>query len=261
MTVSRKQLIEIVKEVASSHLMPHFQKVSRQYKGDGSIVTQADLDVQTALTQTLTEHAPEIAMLGEEMTASAQQAIIDAGHAFWCLDPIDGTSNFASGLPCFCISLALIQGQQVTLGIVYDPVREECFSAERGQGAWLNEAPLLLPDLSLTLKQCLALIDYKRLPSHIAKNLIDDKPFGSHRSLGSVALELCWLAAGRAQLYFHAKQHLWDYAAAELILREAGGTSQGLDKLPDIHLGNYASVAATTAPLFEDWYSYLKQQW
>jgi myo-inositol-1(or 4)-monophosphatase len=62
------------------------------------------------------------------------------------------------------------------------------------------------------------LIDYKRLPSHIAKNLIDDKPFGSHRSLGSVALELCWLAAGRAQLYFHAKQHLWDYAAAELIL-------------------------------------------
>src|SRR5690606_12906787 len=126
---------------------------------------------------------------------------LNSGEALWCLDPIDGTSNFASGMPFFSISLALIEKGEVTLGVVYDPVMNECFSAKKGAGAWLNGQRLNAEISGLALNQTLAIIDFKRLPKSLCQRLVDEKPYGSQRSLGSIALELCWLAAGRAQLY------------------------------------------------------------
>ena len=212
--------------------MPLFNSVKRSYKADGSVVTIADQLLQQRLTDLLADFYPGSMMLGEEMPAEQQQTSMQTDKPLWVLDPIDGSSNFAAGMPFFSVSLALIQGGKVSHGLVYDPVLDECFTAAVGKGAWLNGQPLKAEVSGLGLSQSLALIDYKRLPPTLAARLVKEKPYGSQRSLGSIALELCWLAAGRAHLYLHAQQHLWDYAAAQLIVSEAGAFACTLQNEP-----------------------------
>lgn len=252
-------LQQIIRETSASILLPHYHHVSRQYKPDGSVVTVADTDVQTALTSSLKQAYPDIDLMGEEMTSSEQQALLDSNRPFWCLDPIDGTSNFATGMPYFSVSLALFEKGQVQLGIVYDPIRDECFSAIKGQGAWLNGRPLQRQTVGLKLSQTIALVDFKRLPRHVSSRLLTDLPFGSQRNLGSIALELSWIAAGRAHIYLHGSQNLWDYAAAELIVRESGAYIQSME--PTIRqtasLVKRSACAAVDEPLFDEWVNYL----
>lgn len=259
MEINFEQIKEIVITTAQTELLHRFNTVTRNYKNDGSIVTEADLVMQAKLTEALQAVYPDIGFLGEEMTPQQQQMLLDSQQAIWCVDPIDGTSNFAAGLPYFCVSLALIVNQQVILGIIYDPIRDECFSAQLGQGAYLNEQQLIRHKLALKMQNTLALIDYKRLPSKMANRLIVDKPYGSQRSLGSIALELCWIASGRAHLYLHGKQQLWDYAAAQLILSEAGANALTLEgeSLFDNSLTSKSTVAAACPDLFQQWYQYL----
>lgn len=246
-------------ETVQQHLMPLFNKVSRQYKRDGSIVTVADQSMQQVLTDVLHREFPDIRLLGEEMSTAEQVELLSGNEALWCLDPIDGTSNFASGMPFFSISLALIEKGEVTLGLVYDPVMQECFSAKKGAGAWLNGSPLKAEISALPLNQTLAIIDFKRLPKTLAQKLVDEKPYGSQRSLGSIALELCWLAAGRAQLYLHGRQQIWDYAAAQLIVKEAGAFACTLDNEPvfSCSLIPRSTCAASDENLFAAWRDYL----
>lgn len=246
-------------ETVQQHLMPLFNKVSRQYKHDGSIVTVADQSMQQVLTDVLHREFPNIRLLGEEMSTAEQVELLSGNEALWCLDPIDGTSNFASGMPFFSISLALIEKGEVTLGLVYDPVMKECFSAKKGAGAWLNGSPLKAEISALPLNQTLAIIDFKRLPKTLAQKLVEEKPYGSQRSLGSIALELCWLAAGRAQLYLHGRQQIWDYAAAQLIVKEAGAFACTLDNEPvfSCSLTPRSTCAASDENLFAAWRDYL----
>ena len=259
MNVDLQQLQQLVRTIASTCLLPRFSNVQRHYKKDGSIVTEADKMMQAKLTAGLAELYPHIALLGEEMTPEQQQALIDSGQPIWCLDPIDGTSNFAAGLPFFSVSLALIENARVTYGVVFDPVRDECFAAAHGQGAWLNGEPLVAQTTGLKLKQAIALIDFKRLPSQMAAKLVTDLPFGSQRNLGSIALELCWLAAGRGHVYLHGNQHIWDYAAADLIVAEAGAYSSSLEgeTLFTNSLAPRSSCAAVDEALFTSWKHYL----
>ncbi|NOQ81951.1 MAG: inositol monophosphatase [Methylophaga sp.] len=259
MNIDLKRLKDIVISASKAELLPRFNTVERAYKPDGSVVTEADLVMQEQLTSRLKEAYPDIELLGEEMTVEQQQSLLDSGKALWCLDPVDGTSNFATGLPYFSVSLALIEKGVVTLGIVYDPIRDECFSAQLGQGAYLNEQSLSSRNTGLSLQRAIALIDFKRLKSSLATQLVTELPYGSQRSLGSIALELCWLAAGRGHIYLHAKQHLWDYAAALLILREAGGHACTLEGklLSDNQLAPCSTIAALDQSLFTQWCHYL----
>jgi myo-inositol-1(or 4)-monophosphatase len=261
MDIDRQQLQNIVREVAQSTLLPLYNNVQREYKKDGSIITRADKAVQQALTQRLAKICPEVLLLGEEMTAQQQQTLLDSGKPLWCLDPVDGTSNFAAGLPFFSVSLALIEAGEVKAGIVLDPVRNELFAAVRGQGAWLNDEPLIAGETGLHLKRSIAFIDFKRLPDSLATRIVSDKPYASQRNLGSIALELCWLAAGRGHIYLHGSQHIWDYAAADLILSEAGGyaaTLQG-DQPFSRTLQPRSTYAAIDHNLFEQWQRYLAE--
>lgn len=246
-------------DTAQQHLMPLFTTVSRHYKHDGSVVTVADKMMQQKLTEVLQRDFPHIKLLGEEMTVAQQTEVLANNDALWCLDPIDGTSNFASGMPFFSISLALIEKGEVTLGLVYDPVMDECFAAKKGGGAWLNGRPLKAEISGLTLDHTLAFIDFKRLPKTLAQRLIDEKPYGSQRSLGSIALELCWLAAGRAQLYLHGRQQIWDYAAAQLILHEAGAFACTLENetVFSRSLEPRSTCATSDENLFSAWRDYL----
>lgn len=261
MDIDRQQLQSIVREVAQNTLLPLYNNVQREYKKDGSIITRADKAVQLALTERLAGICPEVLLLGEEMSAEQQQTLLDSGKPIWCLDPVDGTSNFATGLPFFSISLALIESGEVKAGIVLDPVRDELFAAVRGQGAWLNDIPLQAEETGLQLKRSIAFVDFKRLPKALSSRIVGDKPYGSQRNLGSIALELCWLAAGRGHIYLHGSQHIWDYAAADLILAEAGGYAATLQgDAPFSHsLQPRSTYAAIDQQLFEQWRQYLAE--
>jgi len=226
------ELSSLVRTVAQEEILPRFnsQTFDQQTKRDGSVVTEADNAVQQRIASLLQDRWPEIAFLGEEMAAHEQHKMIQS-NAVWCLDPLDGTSNFTSGIPFFGVSLALIMGQQQKLGLIYDPVRDESFTAIKDQGCWLNGKALSSATLhtGLTeLKHMIAVVDLKRLRGSVLTSLVTEHPFRSQRNFGSCALEWCWLAAGRFQLYIHGGQKLWDYAAGALILEEAGGVTTTL---------------------------------
>lgn len=241
--------------------LPHRCHIRRHHKADGSIVTEADLVMQQRIRAALQDAWPQYAFLGEEMThAEQEQALGNLDQGVWCLDPLDGTNNFASGIPYYAVSLAFLRTDGVQLAIVYDPSREECFSARRGQGAWLNDQPLRADPATLTLRETLALVDFKRLPADLVARLAQRPPYASQRSFGAVALDWCWLACGRVQLYLHGGQKLWDYAAGQLILQETGGRSIALDGRSVFQAGlqTRSAVAALDPELFKAWCAWLQ---
>jgi len=262
MEINLSHLQDIIVTASREEILPRFNAVKRNYKPDGSIVTEADLIMQNRLSEMLRQAYPDITLLGEEMPAEQQQSLLSSGKPIWCLDPIDGTSNFASGIPYFSVSLALINNGQVTHGLVYDPILDECFSAQINQGAKLNNQPLIAQQTNLALKKTIALIDFKRLSHQLATKLITEWPYASQRSFGSIALELCWIAAGRGHIYLHGKQQLWDYAAAQLILSEAGCFACTLEgnaiTIPT--LTAQSTLAAVDESLFKEWQHYLNVQ-
>ncbi len=236
-----------------------------ELKADGSWVTAVDLAVQQAMREWLGSAFPRIGFLGEEMSAEEQAAAWQtcvAGDALlWVVDPLDGTSNFRAGFPVFSLTLALFAQGRVIAGLVYDPLRDELFHAQFGQGAYLNDTRLnTAQHPTLPLNRCLAAVDFKRLPKPLAARLAAEPPFASQRSIGSVALDWCWLATGRVQVYLHGKQSLWDYAAGQLIAFEAGARSAHLAGEPDAPnatatLTPRSALAALTAPLLDEWLS------
>ena len=257
-------LCHLLRAAARSEILPRFQHPDARAKADGSLVTAADVGTQAFILAELRDRFPGVPVLGEEMTAQEQGALLAGAQGnIWCLDPLDGTSNFAGGFPFFGISLALLEGGQARMGLVLDPVRDECFAAERGVGAWLNGQPLRGAPATDALKDALALVDIKRLPAELLMCLGGDAPYRSQRSLGAVALEWCWLAAGRAQLYLHGGQRLWDWAAGRLIASEAGVQSlllsPGGGKVPvDLSLEPCMAVAAANPALLEQWTAWLR---
>ena len=147
----------------------------------------------------------------------------------------------------------------MSLGIVYDPIRDECFVASREQSANLNDETLLLTPSGLALKQTTALIDFKRLDASLATRLATEIPYASQRSFGSVALDWCWLAAGRCHIYLHGRSNLWDYAAGEFIFRKAGGFACTLDGDPvfTCSLSPRSSLGAVDEGLYRAWTGWL----
>jgi myo-inositol-1(or 4)-monophosphatase len=186
---------EIIRSASASSLAIYYQRSTADYKSDGSIVTEADLAMQQALTTALAERYPGVAMLGEEISEATQLEVINSSDDYWCLDPVDGTTNFHATVPLFSISLGLISAGEVKLGIVYDPNRDEFFSAIKGQGLWINGARVAAPDQPHELGNCIAFIDFKRLTDAISTSLVLDTPYKSQRNIGTCALECCCTVA------------------------------------------------------------------
>lgn len=255
------RLARLVKEIADRELPAHFGCRSASRKDDGSLVTVFDQRMQDALGEALHREWPGYAVLGEEMSDTAQrQALAQRGEGVWCVDPLDGTSNFASGVPYYAVSVALLLGDGVEMGVVYDPARHECFTAARHRGAWCNGVQLSPPTSCLSLSSALALIDFKRLEPALTLRLASNPPYKSQRSFGAVALDWCWLAAGRCQVYLHGRQKLWDYAAGCLILEEAGGRAVTLagENAYRPSLGGRSAAAALDPAIFRQWVQWLE---
>lgn len=256
-----KALRQLVRACAQQELLPRFADVSRQLKQDGSVVTDADHAMQDSVQKELARHWPEYGFLGEEMPAPQHQALTAAGHqGLWILDPLDGTSNFAAGVPFFSVSLALLIGDRPQIGVVYDPIRDECFVAQRGAGAWLNGLSLgTRVPVQLPLQRTIAVVDFKRLDRVLAAKLGAEPPYGSQRNFGSSALDWCWLADGRFHIYLHGGQKLWDYVAGSLILSEAGGQARTIDgeEVFSAGLDSRSVVAARDPELFRTWQAWV----
>ncbi len=202
------------------------QDVRVDKKGRIDLVTEVDLAIERDFRAMISERFPTHAVLGEELGEYIPTSS-GASHC-WVFDPIDGTVNFAHGLPIFCASLALeIDGTPV-IAAVYDPMREELFTAERGEGARLNGRPL-------HVSNCDGLVDAMLctgFPYDVHETL--DELVGlfgdfvgvarAVRRLGSAALDLCYVAAGRFDGFWEQRLHPWDMAAGALLVKEAGGS-------------------------------------
>lgn len=259
-TETLELLLRRLTRAADEELLGRFTQVDAEFKADGSLVTAADHAMQQRVQAELADLFPGYGFLGEEMTRPEQtEQIENAGEGLWILDPLDGTSNFAAGIPYFAVSLALIVDREVALGVVYDPARREMFHARAGAGAWLNGQPLGNRRPLTPLQKGIGMVDYKRLPRELAQRLATDPPYSSQRSFGSVALDFCWIAAGRAHVYLHGRHNLWDYAAGLTILGEAGGhtiTLEGIRTLP-LSLEPRSTAAALDETLFHEWCHWL----
>ena len=191
------------------------------YKGGIDLVTEYDRRAEAFIRAELVRRFPSHGWLGEESGAGA------TGEFRWVVDPLDGTTNFAHAYPFFAVSIALEVAGTRTLGVVYDPMRDECFAAERGKGATLNGAPIhvsRVKDLARALAATGFAYDVHEKPEETLRFF---SPFLSKvqgiRRDGSAALNLCYLACGRFDLFWEVKLHPWDVAAGALIVEEASG--------------------------------------
>ncbi len=191
------------------------------YKGEIDLVTEYDHLSEAYLLQEIRGRWPAHRVITEESGNLAGQDCCK-----WYVDPLDGTVNFAHGIPIFCVSLAYAEDGRVKLGVVYDPMLDECFSAERGRGARLNGEPIQVsqaPDLDRSLLTTGFRYDIRSNPAnnldHFARfSLISQ----GVRRLGSAALDLSYVAAGRFDGYWELEVKAWDVAAGGLIAEEAG---------------------------------------
>ncbi len=260
---TRERVSRTVVDVVNDVFAARPKAVGR--KEDGSSVTDLDLKLQTAITQALRSVWPGYALLGEEMSDDEQHAVLTSAHGgLWCLDPLDGTTNFIAGFPFYGVSLAFIKGGATQVGVVYDPERNECFAAQAGCGATLNGEPIRV-DQHDSWNSTVACVDLKRLPRQLAAHLAVSPPYKSQRNIGASVLEWCWLAAGRFHVYVHGSQKLWDYAAGHLILAESGGVSETLDREPVLVAKSLETptltrsvVAAGDPQLFDRWRAWLE---
>lgn len=262
MSATLKAVVAAVKLVAAEEIMPRYLKVAHQRKSDGSLCTEADTAAQTALTKKL-QAILNVPVLGEEMPAGEQHAIWQSGNdGLWCIDPIDGTSNFVRGLPYFAVSVALLRNGKSLLGVVYDPVADEVFAAEAGKGAFLNGELLVKRETAGSLQQALANVDLKRLGARLVTQLASNPPYSSQRNFGASALDWCYTAAGRYDVYLHGGQKLWDYAAGTLILWESGGHACCIenDDFAQGDIWQRSVIAASDKKLFDEWKNWIRAQ-
>jgi len=198
-----------------------------EQKGLADLVTRADMAIEAYLLDQVATNFPKHTVLGEE-TGMHQK---DGAHR-WYIDPIDGTLNYAHGLPEYSISIAYAFEGELQLGVIYCPEMDELFSAEKGKGAWLNGKPIQVSKINKLIDSLLitgfrhSLIDTPRSNMdcfiHMARHS------QTIRRLGSAALDLAYVAAGRAEGFWEIALNPWDVAAGILLVREAGGKVEGL---------------------------------
>jgi len=213
------------------------------YKGPIDLVTSVDRQCERKIVGILQENFPGHSILAEEETnVEAPQS-----QYRWIIDPLDGTTNFAHGYPQFCVSIALEQNREIIIGLVYDPLRRECFRAIRGQGATLNGQPIQTSSVNDLDKALLATGFPSDHREHADFYLSYFRAFMTRcqgiRRGGSAALDLCYVACGRLDGFWELKLNPWDTAAGALVVTEAGGKLSGFSGAPFLISGDETLAA------------------
>lgn len=191
------------------------------FKGWANIVTDVDLASEKTILGLLTAEFPQFSILSEE----SEPVTNDSAYT-WVVDPIDGTRNFAEGIPHFCVVVALARGSNVVAGVTYDPMKDELFTAQQGRGAFLNGTPLSVSSRGAVPDSILGFdLGYVDEKAGLALDLVRFlwPRMQGMRLMGSSALGLAYAAAGRLDLYFHHQLSPWDIASGLLLVKEAGG--------------------------------------
>lgn len=220
-------LLKVAQETAVSAGDLIQQKLSQprqtQAKGPRDLVTDADFAAQQLITQQIQQAFPTHGFLPEETNAD----LPTTGEIIWVIDPIDGTTNYSRQIPIFCVSIAAaLPDSGPVVGVVYDPLRQDCFTGIKGEGAWLNGRSLHVSPIN-QLDQAIIGLDWSH-SRQMRQSTLDVIPKLAHnvytvRAVGSAALALAWVAAGRLDGYLNYKLQPWDTAASNLIIAEAGG--------------------------------------
>lgn len=196
--------------------------MSINFKGRADVVTDVDMLAEEAALGYLREKYPDFGILSEE-----SEPVLTGSSYTWVVDPLDGTRNYASGIPHLSVVVALAWKGEIVLGVTYDPIREETFSAERGKGADLNGVAISVSPRQ-EIPDCLLGFDmgYIGEPAVTALDMVKDLWPGVQgiRIMGSGALGLAYAACGRMDIYFHHRLYPWDIASGLLLVREAGGS-------------------------------------
>jgi myo-inositol-1(or 4)-monophosphatase len=210
--------------------------VATEYKGDVDLVTEADRASEALIRERLSAAFPGHGIYGEEGTRDQMES-----EFRWYVDPLDGTTNFAHGFPAFCVVLGLerrapglaegADGEMIA-GVIYDPLRDEMFSAERGKGAWLNHRRLTVSKTA-KLQESLTATGFPSKKRHESPNIYfyNEITLRSHgvRRAGSAALDMAYVAAGRLDGFWEFNLNPWDTSAGYLLVEEAGGTVTHFD--------------------------------
>ena len=253
----RKRLLEVAEQAARTAGAILRQRQSQAHvwlKQPKDVVTEADLEAQRAIRSILLEAFPDHGFVGEEERAGAPIAEELSSGYCWIVDPLDGTTNYVHGLQSYAASVGLAHEGKLIAGVIYDPIAEECFRAIEGGGAQLNGK-------SIQASRCES-VDQALVAVSFAPGTTRDSPdvarfvevlleSQSVRRLGSAALNMCYLAAGRLDAYWSSSVKIWDIAAGIVIVREAGGLVSGLGGW-DFDLAHPEFAAAATRPLLSE---------
>lgn len=244
------QICEKAARAAGQVLLDWQGRITPKEKGSRDLVTEADFASQAKIREILLGAFPSHDFLGEEDLPDSKLGNRSAEYR-WVVDPLDGTQNYVHRLQTFAVSIALQKRGEVVLGTVFDPVANECYTAIKGQGAYLNGA-------RLGTKNCLVANDAMVAVSfspHVERDSVEFRRFvettlacQSIRRLGSAALNLAYLAAGRLDAYFATSVKIWDIAAGVLLVSEAGGIISSIHGGP-VDLENPRFLASATESL------------
>ncbi|CAN5761326.1 inositol monophosphatase family protein [soil metagenome] len=205
-------------------LLEKFGRTTVTMKGDINLVTEADLASEALIIERVKSHYPRHSILAEE---SGEAIVIGGdGEYKWIIDPLDGTTNYAHGYPCFCVTIALEHNGDIVIGVTYDPTRDELFAAEKGNGATLNGKPISVSptdDLGNALLVTGFPYDIKhreKFARNLTEMLLSSR--GVRRD-GSAAIDMAYVACGRFDGFWEDGLNPWDVAAGKLLIEEAGG--------------------------------------
>lgn len=221
------------------------------------MVSRADKEAEQMFVDLLSKLLPGSGFVAEEGTSTKVGEIYN-----WIIDPLDGTTNYLYGIPCYCTSVALQKDGDLILGVIYDPNMDECFAAEKGKGAFLNGSPIRVSDQA-SLEQSLIVMGFPydnrgRQRDYIEILLEINTNTRGMRRLGSAALDMAYVACGRFEAFYEYGLNDWDVAAGAVIIREAGGLVTGF-KNEDDFLNAETIVSANPTlhsallPYFESW--------
>jgi myo-inositol-1(or 4)-monophosphatase len=202
----------------------------KQKTSASDLVTEVDQRSEEIIQDIILRHFPDHAILGEEGVAAGDKTVTEVWeesrqHEYvWIVDPIDGTNNFVHGFPFFCVSIALAKNGEVITGVVYDPMRDELFTAEKGKGAYLNGQPIRVSGEDSLAESMMATgFSHASMEDHLRSLMQMASRFRSIRNGGAAALHLAYIAAGRLTGYWELGLNPWDLAAGVLLVKEAGG--------------------------------------
>lgn len=221
------ELILKTAEAAASRageiILQYFNNAKIDEKGTGNLVTEADLKSEKAIREIILRDFPDHSILGEE---EGGEDDVNADN-LWIIDPLDGTNNYAHGLPMFCVSIAYAEKGDVKTGLVFDPLLNETFTAQKGKGAFMNSKPIKVSERKLEEALIGTGFYYDRgamMRSTLGAigRLFENGIHGIRRS-GSAALDFSYVAAGRLDAFFEYHLGTWDFAAGMLFINEAGG--------------------------------------